>query len=324
MNQKLLVYGDIGMDLLLKTPAWPDSGEDASVEELRYSPGGSAANCAAVASRLGVPTTFLGTLGNDPWGVTLEADLKTFGVDTRLVFRVTGTTGTCVAVVAPNGEKRFFSFRGVNETIPPPLPVEAEWDTVGCLHLSGYSFQSGDSRATALELVDQASRHGIIVSLDPSFLFAQQLRSNPTNLLESVDYFFPNREEAFLISGQADPTLSARWMLDRGVKTVVIKLDREGCLLVSDGVEQFINLKQPGSVTDTTGAGDAFFGGFLAGLLGGFSLPNCCKVGAAAAIHIISRLGAHEHAPTRADIMGIIRMNQDQELLHLLEERWHK
>ncbi len=322
MNQGLLVYGDIGMDLLLKTPAWPGSGEDARVEELRYSPGGSAANCAVVASRLGVPTTFLGTLGEDPWAATLEVDLKHFSVDTHLIHRAAGSTGTCVAVVAPNGEKRFFSFRGVNETNPPPLPDNAEWSAMGCLHLSGYSFQSGASRTTALNLVDQARRRGIIVSLDPSFMFAQQIGLTPGHLLESVDIIFPNREETVLLSGLSDPVLAARWLRKRGVKTVIVKLDRDGCLLVSDGVEQIITFKQPDLVIDTTGAGDAFCGGFLAGLLGGFLLLDCCKVGAAAATHIISQLGAHEHAPTRAEIMGIIRINQEKELTRFLEERW--
>jgi sugar/nucleoside kinase (ribokinase family) len=323
LKKGLLVYGDIGMDLLLKTPTWPDSGEDVKVEVMRYSPGGSAANCAAVASRLGVPTNFLGTLGDDPWAVTLNADLNSFGVDTSLVHRAAGTTGSCVAAVTPNGEKRFFSFRGVNETAPPPFPDEDLWNSIGYLHLSGYSFQSGSSRATANDLVDQAKRRGIIVSLDPSFLFAQDLGSNPGNRLESIDYLFPNREEAALLSGQSDPTLAARWLRERGVKTVVIKLDREGCFLASEGVEQFITLKQPDLVTDTTGAGDAFCGGFLAGLLGGFSLLDCCKVGAAAASHIISYLGAHEHAPSREAIMGIIRMNQEEELSLYLDGHWN-
>lgn len=323
MKKGLLVYGDIGMDVLLRTSAFPEIGEDARVEDLIYSPGGSAANGAVVAARLGVPTTFLGTLGDDPWAPVLEADLRNFGVDTHLLNWVAGSSGTCVAVIEPNAEKRFFSFRGVNATDPPPCPDGRVWSEIGGLHLSGYSFQSGASRSAALRLIDEAKRRGITVSLDPSFLFAQQLVVAPGDLLGSIDILFPNREEAQQIGGFSDPLLAARKIRALGVKTVIIKLDRDGCLLLAEETERFIRLNPIETVIDSTGAGDAFCGGYLAAHLEGFSDVECCEIGSAAAVHTITRLGAHEHAPTRADIVGIMRKNPQTSSLKILEEHWN-
>lgn len=318
-TKRLLIYGDVEMDILLKTNAADPLAQDVSVETLSFSPGGSAANCAAIAGGLGQPITFLGSLGSDSWTEQILADFRKFKVNTDHVKGCNGKTGTCVAVVDALGERKFYSYRGVNETDPPEIPPDSVWQKHHGLHLSGYSFQQPKSRATALALVRQAKAHGLAVSLDPSYLFAKNPPPELDELLPEVDFLFPNRIEAALLSGKDDPLEAARALRARGVKTVLVTLGAEGCLVSSDGVEEFINIRANEIAIDTTGAGDAFCGGFLTAWLGGLSMVQSAKLGCAAAAHIVTRIGAHEHAPTWAELLNLLRQNMENELTEVVE-----
>lgn len=321
MAQKcLLVYGDVEMDILLKTNAVDSLAQDVSVESLSFSPGGSAANCAAIAGSLGQPVTFLGSLGRDAWKEPLLADLIKLKVNTDLVKVCDGKTGTCVAVVDALGERKFYSYRGVNETDPPAIPPDFVWQGHHCLHLSGYSFQQPKSRVTALALFQQAKAHGLAVSLDPSYLFAKNPPAELDDILPQLDFLFPNQIEAAFLSGKDDPLEAARELRKRGVKTVLVTLGAEGCLVASDEIEEFVNIRSNEAAIDTTGAGDAFCGGFLTAWLGGLSHVQSAKVGCAAAAHIVTRMGAHEHAPTVADLVALLRLNNENELAKIVEK----
>jgi sugar/nucleoside kinase (ribokinase family) len=290
------------------------------VDDISFSPGGSAANCAAIAGSLGLPVTFLGSLGSDAWTKPLLQDFRRFNINTRYLKKSIGQTGTCVAVVDAAGERRFHSYRGVNESDPPELPASVVWKKHNCLHLSGYSFQQPNSRQTAWGLLRAAKQHGVAVSLDPSYLFSQQTGSEMEELLSQLDFIFPNFDEAALLTGEQDPLKAARVLRRRGVKTVLVTLGSQGCLLSTNDLEQLIKIDPIASVFDTTGAGDAFCGGFLAGWLKGLKLIQACKLGCAAAVHIVTRMGAHEEAPTSSDLQEILSRNHELELVNLVKK----
>jgi sugar/nucleoside kinase (ribokinase family) len=290
------------------------------VDDISFSPGGSAANCAAIAGSLGQPVTFLGSLGSDTWTEPLLKDFRKFNVNTRYLKRSTGKTGTCVAVVDAAGERKFHSFRGVNESDPPGLPPQTLWKSHHCLHLSGYCFQQPNSKQTAWSLLREAKRNGLAVSLDPSYLFSKQTGSEMDDLLASLDFIFPNLDEAELLSGEKDPIKAARALRDRGVKTVLVTLGSEGCLLATQNNEQFVKMNPVEKVVDTTGAGDAFCGGFLTGWLKGLQLFQACQLGCAAAAHIVTRMGAHEQAPNLVDLKTVLTQNHELELVNLIEK----
>lgn len=321
-KKRLLIYGDVEMDILLKTESTDANAHDVKVDDISFSPGGSAANCAAIAGSLGQAVTFLGSLGSDIWTKQLLQDFRKFNVNTRYLKRTTGSNGTCVAVVDAVGERMFHSYRGVNESAPPGLPPEIVWKNHHCLHLSGYSFQQPNSNQTAWGLLREAKRNGLAVSLDPSYLFAKQTDSEMDELLLQLDFMFPNLDEAVQLSGEQDPIKAARVLRDRGVKTVLVTLGSEGCLLASNETEQFVKMDPVEIVVDTTGAGDAFCGGFLTGWLKGLTFVQASKLGCAAAAHIVTRIGAHEHAPTIAELLGIMRRNHEVELANQVEYLW--
>lgn len=319
-KKRLLAFGDIEMDVIIKVDSLANLEEDARAEQVVLSPGGSASNCAVIASGLGLSATFLGNIGVDQWSTFLKQDLEKHGVKTRYLNKVTGPAAICTCIVNSAGNRSFFSYRGVNEmTNTTPIP-DAEIGRYDCLHLSGYSFQNPNSTEIATRLIHTAKRHGLLISLDPAFLFARDLDLENNDILEHVDFFFPNREEAYQISKEQDPLKAARKIREHGPKVVVVTLDRDGCLLIGEDVQQTIKIESGDTVIDTTGAGDAFCGGFLTGVLNGLRLEQACKVGSAAAAHIIAHMGAHEHAPTGQDIIRIIEKNNDPELTTSLKK----
>jgi len=321
-KKRLLIYGDVEMDILLKTESTDANAHDVKVDDISFSPGGSAANCAAIAGSLGQSVTFLGSLGSDTWTKPLLQDFRKFNVNTRYLKRTDGNTGTCVAVVDAAGERKFHSYRGVNELDPPGFPHQTVWKNHHCLHLSGYSFQQPNSRQTAWGLLREAKRNGLAVSLDPSYLFSKQTGKEMDELLSQLDFMFPNLAEAAFLSGENDPIKAARMLRSRGVKTVLVTLGSEGCLLSSKDAEQFVKMDPIENVVDTTGAGDAFCGGFLSGWLRRLELVQACKLGCAAAAHIVTRMGAHEHAPTISELLVIMRRNHEVELTNHVEYLW--
>jgi fructokinase len=160
-KNRLIAYGDIAMDVIVKKAISTDADEDEKVEDLHISPGGSAANCAVTARSLGLPTTFLGTLGDDHWSQLLEEDLKSHKVETKFLHRVHGQLAVCISIVKQTGERKFYSYRGVNDLPSYTEIPSALFRTHQFLHLSGYSFQTPNSCAVATSLLQGAKSHGL-------------------------------------------------------------------------------------------------------------------------------------------------------------------
>jgi sugar/nucleoside kinase (ribokinase family) len=322
-SKRLLVYGDIEMDIIVKISSLSQMEEDAEVNDVIFSPGGSAANCSVVASSLGLPTTFLGTIGIDYMSNMLQKDLRKYKVNTKYLKKVDGSPAACISVVDHQGNRKFYSYRGVNEQSQLASIPNSFMKKHHCLHLTGYSFQDPNSRNNAMRLINAAKSLGFIISLDPSYLFSKNLDIQSNDLLQKLDYFFPNREEAYQLTHIYDPVKAAQVIREHGPKVVIITLDKEGCFVLGEGINEFVTFNNIVDVSDTTGAGDAFCGGFLMGILNDLTLIQACKVGSAAASHIITRLGGHEYAPKIEEIIKIIRNNNQEEFALFLEKKFY-
>jgi sugar/nucleoside kinase (ribokinase family) len=299
---KLVVYGDVAMDILVRVEAMPALGQDALAEQITLAPAGSAANCAAVAARLGAAVEFVGLTGRDALGDLLMEDLRSFGVGLRHLRQAEGVAAVVVAIVNGEGERTMYSQRGISATQPYgalPGDLLAAGD---CLHLSGYSFQDEYGKASALALIEQARRAGARVSLDPSFHFARQFVSEHAASLPQLDYLFPNQEEAALMSGVADPAEAARRLQRCVAQSVVVKLGGQGCLVATAQDCLHVPALPAPRVVDTTGAGDAFCGGFLYAILQGWTPLAAARLGHAAAVQVIGQVGGRRTAPTWADV----------------------
>ncbi len=307
MKPRLVVYGDINIDLLAAVDRLPETGQDVTVADLSVRHGGSAANCAVIAAGLGTQTAFFGAVGSDAWAGRLIAEMAEYGIDTRGIQSISGKTGTTISLITGAGERTFLSYRGVNAfDLRPYLPRDACQEN-DCLHLSGYSFQDQGSSDTAFYLIEKAVEAGAIISLNASYQFARRWETFPKTLFQRLGILIVNQDEARLMSGSPDPEKSAACIQALGPKILVITLGKEGCIVLDqNGTPQHVSSYPASRVVDTTGAGDAFCAGFLTGYLLGLDVIQAAKLANATAFTVIDHIGGRSHPPTMQEITSVI------------------
>jgi sugar/nucleoside kinase (ribokinase family) len=323
MESRLLVYGDVGIDIHIRTTYQPKIGEDAKVEEILFQPGGSAANCAAITGRLGIPTTFIGFVGKDQFGESLKKDLKGHGVSTKYVFTVEGNSGITIAIREALGERTFYSYRGVNADGELPKISMNKFSDCTYLHISGYSFQNENSRKNVQYLMKMAKQSNTLISLDPSYWFSREYYHKNPEILSEIDIIFPNQEEVRLITGFDDPIRASKMLLDMGPKTVIIKLGPEGSYVASSNEAHHLPAIENVEVIDSTGAGDAFCGGFIFGKVIGLGNKESAIIGNIISSNIITHIGGHSGAPSCKNLTRMLREAKEKQLAEKLSA-WFK
>lgn len=274
----IVVVGDIAVDIVstLRTPLLRGSDAPADV---RVMPGGSGANVAVWLARLGRPVTFIGRIGDDPFGRWLAADLAAEGVHPALVVDPTRNTGAIQVLVEPDGERTMVPDRGANafwaaSDVPEALIAGAE-----LLHVVGYVLLDRESQPGALAAMALARAHGVPMSLDPSS-HGPLTGLGPDGFWDLVgrpEVVLPNRQEAAALTAGAEIG-RARQILLAHANTAVIKLDRDGCT-ATDGRRTVSTPAPQTAIVNATGAGDAFDAGFLAAWSAGRGLEAACRAG---------------------------------------------
>jgi ribokinase len=255
----VVVVGDLMVDVVARMSGPLAVGSDTA-SEVSSRPGGAGANVAAWLAVCGVPVTLVARAGDDDGGRGAVAKLHRHGVDVSAVaLDPDRTTGTCVVLVAPDGERTMLPDAGANAALSvDDVPA---FETGAHLHLAGYTLmRDGPPREAALEALRRARAAGMTISLDPSS--AAPLRAFGAerflDLAGPVDLLLPNRDEAAVLG-----PLTAR------AREVVVTLGREGAVWTDGAQEVASPAAATGRVADTTGAGDAFTAGFLAAWLDG-------------------------------------------------------
>ena len=287
---RLLVVGDVVDDVLVRPLGTTAVASDTEAQ-IEQHPGGSAANVAAWMGSAGAEVSFVGRTGADD--VRRHADaLAAFGVDARIVPDPQGRTAAIVMLVDPSGERTMYVDRGANASLVAADVEEARWNGVSWLHLTGYSFFCPDTRAAATELLLDAKRRGVRVSVDPSSAgFLSRCAGDFLAWTAGADLLVPNVDEARVLTGTDDPVAAAEALLAY-VPEVVITRGADGVLWRARGADVLQRAANPVTVVDTTGAGDAFCAGLLAARSHGDEVQQQLVVGAGLAARCVSRLGA--------------------------------
>ncbi len=263
----VVVVGDVMVDVLASMSGPLAHGSDTP-SRVTTAGGGSAANVACWLARQGVPTSYVGKVGDDPLGRESVVALHGCGVTTYVSHDHERTTGTCVVLVEPGGERSMLPDSGANTTLTPAdLPQEA-FRPGAHLHLSGYTLLNEGCREAALAAISMANAAGMTISVDPSS--AAPLRSvGAARFLawtRGVDLLLANRDEAAVLAGTADPHQAAQQLGD-DYREVVVKLGADGALWHRGFISASAPAERGVEVVDTTGAGDAFAAGFLSSWL---------------------------------------------------------
>ena len=284
------IIGDLVEDVVVWLSEPLRHGTDTDVE-IFHTRGGSGANVASFAARLG-PTRFIGCVGNDNLGDSLVQDLEAEGVDVRVQRK--HVTGTIVILIDQDGERSMLPNRGAATLLDD---VPDEWlDGLELLHVSAYSFNGDPVGKTTIDVIRRARRKGILISIDVAStgMLAQYGVDRFLDLMAELrpDFLIGNKSETefleLVVDGQPGPQAT------RLPNTIKVTKAGADPTIVHRPSDERIVVPVPivPEIRDLTGAGDAFAAGFLSAFLEARDLQNACVGGHASAALVLSSPGA--------------------------------
>jgi fructokinase len=237
-------------------------------------PGGAPANVAVALQRLGMPSAFVGKVGDDPFGRFLRRALEADGVDTRALFADRQARTTAVYVtVWDDGRKDLCFYRnpGADMLLHPDQIGEDIFDGARGFHFGSITFIDEPSASAQRRALEIARTRGLMISYDPNYrptLWPSE-ESARRVIQDSFRYCHlakVSREEWEVATGHADLEAGIRAVLDRGVELLVVSRGPDGALAATPDYR--IELPAyPVNVVETTGAGDGFMAAMIARLL---------------------------------------------------------
>lgn len=264
--------------------------------------GGSAANTVVGAAMLGARTAFVGRVKADQLGEIFTHDIRAAGVRFDTPAANSGAdTAMCLVMVTPDAHRTMCTHLGASVELGPDHVDDALVRDSAVLYLEGYLWDPPGAR--------EAMRHAIAVARDADRAVALSLsdpfcvdrhRVDFLDLVDqSVDILFANESEITSLyeTDDLDDALHSVMPL---VKVAAITRSEHGAVIVGDGEIHVVPAEPVAQVVDTTGAGDLFAAGFLAGWTRGRTLHDCGRMGAVAAAEVISHLGARPEADIAA------------------------
>ncbi len=301
-----VVCGSCVVDLLCRpVPLDRPIGEGLlhPAEPVVLTAGGITSNSGITLARLGQRIGVLSYVGADRWGGVLRDLLRSEGVDDALLTEhETEPTSTTFVAVDPSGERSFFHCAGAPKqldarAIREYLPVLAQTR----LFLIGYYSLMPNLERDLPAVFAELRAAGCCTAMDAA---GDGGTMDPLEkILPHLDVYVPSHAEAKHQTGHEDPHKIIQTYRDCGAPGVLgVKLGKQGALL-SDAAGEFVEVAAvapPGEVVDTTGAGDSFYAGLIAGLLEGRSLTEAGRLGAAAGACNVTAIGGWAGARDRA------------------------
>lgn len=289
----LIVADVIGEPVALRPP--PPPGGLQVLRSITLTTGGNVSNTGVAMARLGMKVAAAGLVGQDILGSAMVERLAQEGLDTSAVFvNPSAQTSASWVAVEPGGERVFFHTSGVTALLDAdafrkcfPMFARCKWLQVGYFGL--LPTLTPQLPGVLKEL--RAFAPDLKIALDTVNPPAAAELLWP--ILPYIDLFCPSRTEAMAVTQERDPVAMAalfrRHMPADAI--VAIKLDAEGCYIDHDGRGQVIPAYKV-DVVDTTGAGDTWFGGLLAGLCRNMPLQDAARLANRAAADCCTALGA--------------------------------
>jgi ribokinase len=300
---KVTILGVFVADTAYRAERQPRMGETILGNSFVLGPGGKGSNQAVAAAKAGADVSFITRLGEDAFAQMALDTWKKAGVTPAVTHDASSYTGAAyifieestgnnAIIVAPGAAAKL----GVED-------IEARRELIaGSAVFITQLEQPIPAAKRALEI---ARASGVTTILNPA----------PAAPLEDAifalcDYITPNETEAEALTGmpvgnEEEARKAADALLAKGVKTAIITLGEKGALIHGKGVSQVVPAFKVGKVLDTTGAGDAFNGGFAAALAGGFEPLEAVKFGCAVASISVTRQGTAPAMPSREEAMAL-------------------
>jgi sugar/nucleoside kinase (ribokinase family) len=298
--RRLVFAGEAIVDVVMRVPGLPPRGGDLLATSAEVAVGGGF-NVMAAAARQGLPVLYAGGHGTGHWGDLVRAALAAEGISLLRPPDPAADTGFDVALVEPDAERTFVTALGAEAVSGP-----GGWDAIAAgpgdaVYVSGYGLVAPGS-GSDLGRWAAALPPTVLLFVDPGPLVAQIPPEVLDPVLARCDWLSCNAREAALLTGvtarEAVPLLLAR----AARANVIVRLGPDGCLLATRDEDASDHIPAPAvHAVDTTGAGDAHAGVFLAALADGLSPAEAARRANAAAALAVTRPGPAT-SPTRAEL----------------------
>jgi sugar/nucleoside kinase (ribokinase family) len=265
--------------------------------------GGSAGNTAAGVAALGLKAGFVGQVADDQLGNIYRHDIRSLGVEFDTPARTdVGATASSLILVTPDAQRTMNTFLGAAQMLDSSAISRELIGSAKILYLEGYLWDAEVPRQAMEQAIELAREAGTLVAftLSDSFLIG---RHGPDFLRlidqRKLDILFANEAEILELAGERDVEAAVSKFADK-VATLVVTRSEQGAVAVRGGERVSVPAERIEKLVDTTGAGDLFAAGFLAGEARGLGLERSLKLGAIAAAEVIQHYGARPEADLRA------------------------
>lgn len=295
--KKILTIGSVTADVLVKTvDSLPRFGTLVGIDDVKMLPGGCAVNAAIDLKKLGADVSLSCLIGNDSFGDMLIGKFEDIGLETKGVIRSPYVATTVSVVLINSGGERSFLYNPGSSAEFNMGHIEKELaEGADIVFVAGQMLLPSFEGKDLAEFFCQMKEKGKITVMDTAWDKDGKWLCRIKDALPYTDLFMPSYDEAKLISGKTEPEEIADFFFDMGCKSVVIKLGKQGALICRARDDRFYQPCFEGvTVVDTTGAGDAFCGGFLFGIARGWNYESSARFAACVAACCIEKTGASE------------------------------
>ena len=304
MSGHILAIGSINMDLVIRTPHYPQPGETVMGGSFQTFPGGKGANQSVAAARLGANVVLIGRVGKDGFGDALLQTIKNDGVDIRYIQRdaIMPTGVAFILVDNQDGQNVIVLAEGANGNIS----TEDVFKHQEVFEDAKVLMMNFECPLPALEkAIHLAKQKNIPVVLNPA-----PYHPFPAAMLAQIDYLITNQIEISQLLGANQMIEDIQQIVEavrehKQLNNVIITLGEKGALVIEKGNSTHIEAYKVTPV-DTVAAGDAFIGAFSVAIAEGKpSITAACWGNAAGALAVTKR-GAQPSLPTRADLLSLL------------------
>ena len=261
--------------------------------------GGSAANTMAGVASFGGRVAYIGKVRDDQLGEVFRHDLRAIGVAYDLPLAPAGPpTARCLIVVTPDAERTMNTCLGISSLLEPDDVDEELCASAAIVYCEGYLWDVEGAKQAIRKAMRATRAAGgkVALTLSDGFCVDRHRAEFLDLARHEVDLLFANRAELCSLY-EVDDVGEAVARVRRHCEMAVVTLSEQGSLVVTPEACHEVAAWSAGTVVDTTGAGDQYAAGFLAGLARGEPLERCGRLGSMAAGEVISHLGPRPQTP---------------------------
>ena len=295
MNPEVIIVGAAITDLQVY-PVKKNIIDVASypAEKMIWTVGGDALNEATIITRMGHKVRLVSCIGNDAAANVILSHCKENNISTDYIkLDDKKITAINIGLIWEDGERTFINNKSGSlwTFSPEDIDLNAVSDAKILSYASIFNSPNLDEKFM-IKLFERAKGNKMLICADMVASKKGEKLNDVAGALKYIDYFFPNYDEGKILTGQDDPEKIAETLLNLGVKNVILKIGKRGCLVKNKNESFIVDIYKGANCIDTTGAGDNFASGFISGLLENKSLAECAKMANCAASIAIEAVGA--------------------------------